>query len=130
MSDSIDDLLARRWQQFSSDIRSLLVSPAREFGSAMPPRSPGVYILQDEFQTYTYVGIATDLQDRFRKHLSGDESHAIQRAYAVRFPDRSDRRDFIRANIWAKWLVIEDPIRLGDMERILIWLLQPVWNRR
>jgi hypothetical protein len=63
MSDSIDDLLARRWQQFSADIRSLLLSQASEFGSAAPPRSPGIYILQDEFQTYTYVGIAADLQD-------------------------------------------------------------------
>jgi hypothetical protein len=78
----------------------------------------------------TYVGIAANLCDRFRKHVSGDESHAIQRALAERFVDRTARRSFIKENVRAKWIVQKDPARLADLERLLIWLYQPTWNRR
>jgi excinuclease UvrABC nuclease subunit len=130
MNDSIESLFERRWQQFAADIRSLLGSPPCNLGNARPPEEPGVYVLFDEYTTMTYAGIAIDLCDRFHKHVSGDESHAIQRALAERFPDRTARRKFIKENVQAKWLVTKDATRLADLERLLIWLYQPVWNRR
>jgi excinuclease UvrABC nuclease subunit len=130
MTDSIESLLQRRWDQFSGDVRLLLRSPSVAFGHESPPRASGVYVLFDEYSTIAYVGIAADLNDRFCKHVSGDESHAIQRALAQRFPDRVERRRFIKENVQAKWLVSDDLVRLADLERLLIWLYQPPWNRR
>lgn len=128
--DSVDELLTRRWTQFADEVRSLLASPATKLGEALPPMEQGVYVLFDEYGTLTYAGIATNLFDRFRKHVSGDESHAIQRALAERFPDRTERRKFMKENVSAKWQIIRDPLRLADLERLLIWLNQPIWNRR
>lgn len=130
MNDSIDALLNRRWMQFASDVRSLLERTGITLGEATPPRESGVYVLFDEYAMLTYVGIATNLCDRFHKHISGDESHAIQRALVDRFPDRTERRTFMKENIRAKWLVYNDAARLADLERLLIWLYQPAWNRR
>ena len=131
MHDSLDDILIRRWDQFSLDVKSLMRSDSRALGEADPPEEPGAYILLDEYMTIVYVGIAGNLRDRLvSKHVSGDESHALQRAYADRFQDRSQRREFIKQNVWTKWLPVTDPVRLADLERLLIWLLQPPLNRR
>lgn len=60
-----------------------------------------------------YVGEAKGsggLRDRLlQKHISGDESHAKQRAMQNRFPDRMRRREYIRNNVAAKWVLIDDP---------------------
>ncbi len=130
MNDSIDTLLQRRWEQFAGEIRSLLQTPAITLGETRPPKEAGVYILFDEYTTIAYVGIAKDLYDRFCKHISGDESHAIQRALADRLPNRLERRKFIKEHVRAKWLVHSDATRLADLERLLIWLYQPPWNKR
>ncbi len=130
MQDSLDNTLMRRWEQFSSDVKSLMRGNARALGAADTPEVPGAYVLFDEYMTILYVGIAGNLRDRLlSKHVSGDESHALQRAYANRFRDRAERRQFIRQNVRAKWLVVRDPARLADLERLLIWLLQPALNR-
>ncbi len=130
MNDSIDSLLKRRWEQFAGNIRSLLANPTCELGKAQPPRELGVYVLFDEYTTLAYAGISANLSDRFLKHVSGDESHAIQHALSVRFPDRVERRRFIKDRVQVKWLVVHDPNKLADIERLLIWLYEPIWNRR
>jgi hypothetical protein len=85
----------------------------------------------DEHDEACYIGKATrSLRDRIvNKHLSGDESHAIQREYQVEYPDRAERRKFIRANLRVKWRLIGDLAKLASLERLLIWLLQPRCNR-
>jgi excinuclease UvrABC nuclease subunit len=130
MTDSIDSLLTRRWDHFADDVRSLLRGDALTLGEADPPSQSGIYALLDEYMTITYVGIAVNLCDRFHKHISGDESHAIQRALTDRFPDRVERRQFIKENVRVKWLLVSESTRLADLERLLIWLYQPPWNRR
>lgn len=131
MKNSYDDLAMQRWTEFSIEVESLLQSRPYALSEADPPNSPGVYVLYDENMTLTYAGIATDLRNRLlNKHVSGDESHAIQRAFRNRFPDRASRREFIKRNVRAKWMLVQDPARAADLERLLIWLFQPAWNLR
>ena len=100
---------------------------------AKPPTSPGVYgfLYQGKLR---YVGEAKGskgLSDRIMsKHLSGDESHALQRAFQTRFPDRPARRNFLRRAIQVKWLVVDPPEKIGELERTLIRMHRPEWNRR
>lgn len=63
------------------------------------------------------------------QELSGDDDHAIQRAFLVEFPDRRLRREHIRKNVFAQWLEIPDTDRMLAVERVLIWLHRPPWNR-
>jgi excinuclease UvrABC nuclease subunit len=131
MESSNDALAMQRWKEFSTEVESLLQSPSQVLGEANPPNTSGVYVLYDENMTLSYVGIATDLRNRLlNKHLSGDESHAIQRAYKLEYPDRAARREFIKHNVRAKWMQVDDPARAADLERLLIWLFQPPWNLR
>jgi excinuclease UvrABC nuclease subunit len=129
--DEIQLRMLRRWDQFFSDVKALLQSPSHRIIEADLPSEPGVYIIVDEQLEHCYVGKATrSLQDRVViKHVSGDESHALQRAYMNRYPDRLERRKYIKENLKVKWLQISDPQRLADLERLLIWLLQPLHNR-
>ena len=128
MDDSINDLLMQRWRQFSSEVELLMRCAPLTLGNAHPPEERGVYVFYDENETISYVGIAANLHDRFHKHVSGDESHAIQRAYKDRFPDRTLRRRFIKDNVRAKWLILNTPYMCADLERLIIWLLQCPWN--
>ncbi len=63
------------------------------------------------------------------KHLSGDDNHAIQRAFKEQFPDRFLRREHMKVHVCARWLVVPDPARTSALERLLIWLYKPEWNR-
>ena len=130
MDDSIDDLLMRRWRLFSSEVETLMRSTPHFLGEADPPEERGVYMFFDENATISYVGIAANLRDRLHKHVSGDESHAVQRAYKDRFPDRTLRRKFIEDKVRARWLSVSDPEKSADLERLIIWLFQPPWNQR
>lgn len=131
MSNAHDELAMRRWGEFSQEVDSLLERPPHTLGEANLPSSPGVYVLYDENMTLSYVGIATDLRDRLlSKHISGDESHAVQRAYRSKFPNREKRREFIKQQVQVKWTTIDEPARAADLERLLIWLFQPAWNLR
>jgi hypothetical protein len=82
-SDDLGQKLLQRWRQFSSDVEALMRSPPDPLAEANLPEEPGVYIIIDERMEACYVGTATrSLRDRvLSKHVSGDESHAIQRAY-------------------------------------------------
>jgi hypothetical protein len=81
-----------------------------------------------------YVGEAKGakgLRDRLlSKHISGDDNHAIQRAFKPDFPDRGLRRDHIKRTVSARWLPIADPARVSTVERFLIWLYDPPWNKK
>ena len=115
--DDLSKLMLERWQQFLPLVNELMRSTSFTLGEATPPNESGVYMLYDEEEMVRYVGKATGssgLQDRLlRKHVSGDESHAIQRAYVKRFPDRSKRRIFIKEKVRAKWITI--PIQLWSL---------------
>ncbi|UPK18885.1 hypothetical protein [Bradyrhizobium sp. 131] len=81
-----------------------------------------------------YVGEARGakgLRDRLlNKHISGDDGHAIQRAFLAQFPDRLQRREHIKQHVFVRWLPIDDPARVSTVERLLIWLYSPPWNRK
>jgi hypothetical protein len=67
-----------------------------------PPRVNGVYAFSYE-GAIIYVGEAAGsggLYDRvIKKHLAGDEGHALQKELSERFPDRLLRRQWIKQNI-------------------------------
>ena len=125
---SLSDLLAA----IADDVQAILRATNVLLGDANPPSTSGVYMLSvgDEV---TYVGEAKGgkgLRDRLlSKHLSGDDNHAIQRAFLVDFPDRLLRRDHIRATVSARWVEIADRDRVSAVERTLICLYRPRWNK-
>lgn len=117
----------------SSDIEALLDTIPVPLGTADPPNSSGVYMfLVDD--AIVYVGEAKGsqgLRDRLlRKHISGDEKHACQRAFKEQIPDRMLRRTYIKENVFARWLPIPDSDRISAVERLLIWLYKPAWNQK
>ncbi|MFC7706102.1 hypothetical protein ACFQXB_18125 [Plastorhodobacter daqingensis] len=115
----------------ANDVAALLSQPCVPMGAAKPPSSTGVYILTigDDVM---YVGEAKGkkgLKDRLTaKHISGDDSHAIQRAFKMEFPDRSVRREHIKKTVFARWLEISPDHRVSAVERTLIWMFDPPWN--
>ncbi|ELB2162907.1 hypothetical protein QNZ85_004749 [Vibrio parahaemolyticus] len=117
-----------------SDLERLFKMEPILFGEAQPPRKPGVYIIYDHSGKLAYVGEAKGsggLRDRFlSKHLSGDDSHAIQRAYKSDFPERLERRDFIKQNVSVRWVDTLDANMALVVERLLILMYQPPWNRK
>jgi hypothetical protein len=125
--ESIADLVCALEQ----DVSTILNRPAVPLGKANPPTSPGVYIFSVD-GVITYVGEAkgsNGLRDRLlRKHVSGDDRHAIQRAFAVEFPDRLSRRAHLLEHVHVRWLEIKDLGRVSAVERFLIWMLNPSWN--
>lgn len=103
-------------------------------GEADPPETSGVYLLLLNGEI-RYVGEAKGsggLRDRLlRKHISGDDKHAIQRALKDEFPNRALRREYIKKNVSAKWVVVEDFDAIAVLERLLFWLLGcPAWNKK
>jgi hypothetical protein len=119
--------------EIAKDVRALLLAPAVAIGNASPPPTPGVYMLSVG-EDVMYVGEAKGgggLRDRLlNKHLSGDDKHAIQRAYLLEFPDRRLRRAHIRKHVFARWHAIPDADRVSAVERVLICLCQPPWNMK
>ena len=115
------------------DVSKLLTVKPELLAQARPPNVCGVYMLlvDDEIK---YVGEAKGsegLRDRIlRKHISGDDNHAIQRAYKAEFPDRTLRREHIKKTVSARWLPIPDRARVSAVERLLIWLYNPPWNKK
>ena len=129
MPSSLDETFAL----IRDDINKLLAVKPELLGQARPPDVFGVYMLLvgDEVM---YVGEAKGrkgLRDRLlSKHISGDDSHAIQRAYEEEFPDRGLRREHIRKTVLARWLPISEPAQVSAVERVLIWLYNPPWNQK
>ncbi|MGB8742469.1 MAG: hypothetical protein WCD52_20155 [Xanthobacteraceae bacterium] len=124
--------LDREFGLIRSDVAALLASSPALLGTANPTSERGVYMFwkDDEIK---YVGEAKGskgLRDRFSKHISGDDGHAIQRALESEFPNRLLRRKHMRETISARWLAIPDDGRISTVERLLIWLYAPPWNRK
>jgi hypothetical protein len=115
----------------SSDITALLSQRPVPLGNAAPPATTGVYVLSVGTEIM-YVGEAKGrkgLKDRLTaKHISGDDSHAIQRAFKIEYPDRLIRRDQIKKTVFAQWLEITPDHRVSAVERVLIWMFNPPWN--
>ncbi|KJC36719.1 hypothetical protein UB31_35650 [Bradyrhizobium sp. LTSP849] len=115
------------------DVTKILLAAPVLLGLASPPDVKGVYMLL-EGDEVMYVGEAKGkkgLRDRLlSKHLSGDDGHAIQRAYLVKFPDRQLRREHMKKTVHVRWLQIDEPARVSAVERVLIWLYDPPWNRK
>ena len=130
--EEITERLSKGYERFSQTIISLLSAVAVPLSEANPPEISGVYILLVEGKVM-YVGEAkgsSGLRDRLlRKHLSGDDNHAIQRAFKTEFPDRLLRREHIKNTVHAKWITIHEKETVSIVERLLIWLLRPAWNR-
>ncbi len=116
-----------------ADVEAVIAAPSVPLGEALPPNTSGVYLLEVSNKV-VYVGEAIGskgLRDRLlSKHLSGDDSHAVQRAYKGRYPDRAIRRAQIKLEVYARWLAMEENARVSALERILIWLLKPDWNMK
>jgi excinuclease UvrABC nuclease subunit len=131
ITDELQEKLLLRWRTFAVDVERLMRQPAVRIAQARIPETPGVYIILNPQQRECYVGKATrNLRDRvLRKHVSGDESHAIQRSYESKYPDRTERRKFIREKMYVKWLPVSNLSRIADLERLLIWRLRTKYNR-
>lgn len=117
---------------FSQAVENLISAPPRCIGESDPPENSGVYVFLIGGQAM-YVGEAKGsggLRDRIlRKHVTGDEGHALQRFFKNEFPDRSLRREHIKRNVHVKWVVVEDNECVSVVERMAIWLLNPPLNR-
>jgi|AACY02.9.fsa_nt_gi Nuclease subunit of the excinuclease complex len=100
-------------------------------GKATLSTKSGVYAFYYE-DTLMYIGEAKGnggLKDRvLSKHVSGDGRHTLQKAFLKRFPDRTQRREFIKQNIYVQWIEIECKESVPLVERLLIWSLRPKWN--
>lgn len=116
---------------FEQAINQLFEARPFVLGEADPPTNIGVYALFYD-GALKYIGEAKGrkgLRDRLlSKHLSGDDNHTMQRVFMSKYPDRTDRRNFIKKNVSAKWLVMECPDTVSAVERLLIWALKPEWN--
>jgi hypothetical protein len=113
------------------DVEAVMAAKSMPLGSASPPTTTGVYLFKHKGEL-VYAGKANGtkgLKDRFRKHISGADSHAIQRALKEEFPDRTERRIDLKESVYVQWHEIEDRWRVSAVEGILIWLLRPRWNK-
>jgi excinuclease UvrABC nuclease subunit len=129
-NDSFNDLVPR----LDQDLSALFSMDAVLFGEVNPPKTPGAYVIYDHNGDPGYVGEAKGsggLRDRLlSKHLSGDDNDAIQRAYKADYPDREERRDFIRKNVSVRWVETDNANSASAIERLLIQILDPPWNRK
>jgi len=133
VSSEVIKSLRGGFHTFESAIVSLLEAEAILLGEAKPPNEIGVYTLYFE-DTLMYVGEAKGkkgLHDRLiSKHISGDDSHTLHKAFLARFPDKNKRKALIKSNIYAKWIVMDCPETVSAFERLLIWSLRPAWNKK
>lgn len=113
------------------DIRSLASAQPVLLGDADPPPLPGVYLFSLDGEVL-YAGEAKSaggLHDRIiRKHVSGSDSHPLQRAFKNDDPDRAKRRHFLRSSVYVQWVIIEDTDRVPCVERLVIQMLKPPLN--
>ena len=118
--------------EFSRAVEALIAAEPLLVGAANPPDTSGVYafLIGGDLM---YIGEAKGsggLRDRIlRKHVAGDEGHALQRHFKDQFPDRMLRREHIKRNVQVKWIVVENTESVSVVERMAIWLLSPPLNR-
>jgi hypothetical protein len=100
-------------------------------GDARPPEKNGVYAFSIDGEII-YVGEASGssgLRDRIcRKHVSGDDGHALQKEFQKWFPDRLQRRAFIKETISVQWVEIPDSLMVTLVEKLAIACLKPRLN--
>jgi hypothetical protein len=116
---------------FHGDVARLLDVKPVLLGQANSPNTHGAYMLfyRDATVSVGEVKGSQGLRDRLlRKHISGDDNHAIQRAMKVTFPDRALRRQHIKEHVSVSWVEVEGSNRISALERLLIWLYDPDWN--
>lgn len=88
------DLIKERLKDFLPEVRSVFDGERVPRGRASATNVHGVYVLYDETDNVVYVGQAAGragLKDRFGKHISGDSSHAAQRALLAKIPEKPER---------------------------------------
>ena len=118
-------------QSCATLVESLSSATLYFVGDSDPPTTPGVYVfvLNDRA---IYVGEAKGsggLRDRIlRKHVAGDDGHALQRYFLRDFPDRLTRREYIKQHVQVKWVVVAEEF-VPIVERLAIWLFSPLLNR-
>lgn len=132
MKDDLIERLTVNHRLMKQDILKLTSFPEVLLKDADPPRETGVYMFLVDGEI-VYVGQAKGsggLYDRIvSKHISGDKSHTLQRQFFERIPDGDRRRKYIKEAVSVKWVVIEDPFRVSTVERLVIQMLRPLWNR-
>jgi len=128
MFEAIDFALSMARDHLSA----LLNAPRTIVGRAAPPEKNGVYAFSIGTEI-VYIGEAagsSGLKDRIlRKHISGDEGHALQNEFKVQFPDRGDRRHFIKNSIFVQWTEISDSLMVSVVEKLAIGIVKPRLNK-
>lgn len=123
----LDEILGR----VSADVTRLVTKKEVLICDADVPPDTGVYMFLCDGEI-KYIGEAKGsggLRDRvLSKHVSGDDSHALQRALHGRFPNRLERREHIKNKVYVKWVAIDSPSRIAVVERVAISLFCPPWN--
>ena len=91
--------------------------------------APGVYVIYDHRGNPKYVGSSDRVWGRLGdKHVSGDNSHAIQRAYLLAIPDKEKRVSFIQKHIKVHIVETSSLAEAVDLENRLIAKYRPSWN--
>ena len=118
---------------FETAMQALLNAEEFLLGVAKPPPDIGVYALYYE-NDLKYIGEAkgkNGLYDRLiNKHISGDDRHTLHKVFLSSFPNKDERKAFIKTHISAKWVALSCPATVSAVERLLIWSLQPEWNEK
>lgn len=118
---------------FEEAINDLFSAKEYLLGDAQPTNEIGVYALFYK-KKLRYIGEAKGsrgLKDRLlSKHISGDDRHTLHKVFISDYPNKEDRKSFIKSNIGAKWVSLTCPDTVSALERLLIWSLQPEWNKK
>lgn len=119
--------------QFEEAINNLFTAEEYLLGVANPTYEIGVYALYYE-NKLMYIGEAKGnkgLKDRLlNKHISGDDGHTLHKVFLSEYPNKEERKAFIKSNISARWVYLSCPHTVSALERLLIWSLRPEWNKK
>ena len=112
--------------------RDLLQMSPVLIGDAMPPTKYGVYAFSQKGEII-YVGEASGsggLKARIvNKHVSGDEGHALQKEFQSLYPNRLERRNYIKQYIHVQWVEIPDSLLVSFVEKLAIAVIRPRLNK-
>jgi hypothetical protein len=112
--------------------QSLIQATPVSVRDAVPPSKNGVYAFSIDGEI-VYVGEAAGtlgLWDRIkRKHVSGDEGHVLQSEFEQKFPDRLERREFIKTSVFVQWIEVPDSLMVSVVEKFAIAVLKPRLNK-
>jgi len=118
-------------QQRCTAIKQLLAAKPVPFGEAEPPAKPGIYLMTYEGEP-CYIGMAKGrfgLRDRLmRAHLHGEDGHVLHRELGAAFPDKAQRVARIKEAVSIQWIEAAAS-DVANLERALINLIDPAWNR-